>query len=293
MDISLLQSSVYELPTSRRVGVLVHDGATDLRLWPAPGPDRDLLHAYGPDLPRVLEQERTRSGQPAEVGTLVRLIPGRLHCDFFLWAASRAPEQNGFQADAPNAATIERIVESALEYVSSRHVLRIAFPALGAGPNAVDDAERLALIARTCARFYESRVASGQPNVLEEVLICDPRLSVVASARRLAGNAAKAPPLDKRPAAAAPAAPARERAPRASGKKATSQPRKPRLDENSLAQARATARPWDRAIRYSSGSWFVHAKFGVGCVQEVTVDGFINVLFEDGELRKLIHARPA
>jgi hypothetical protein len=68
---------------------------------------------------------------------------------------------------------------------------------------------------------------------------------------------------------------------------------KPRLDEMDVARARASARPWDRAVRYGRGQWFVHVKFGAGRVEEVTPDGFIVCLFEDGETRKLIHARPA
>jgi hypothetical protein len=75
------------------------------------------------------------------------------------------------------------------------------------------------------------------------------------------------------------------------GTRASAASKKPRLDEAELGHARATARPWDRTVRYHAGSWFIHAKFGVGRVQEISPDGFAVILFEDGEIRKLIHAR--
>ena len=58
-----------------------------------------------------------------------------------------------------------------------------------------------------------------------------------------------------------------------------------------IEAARVTNRPWDRASRFGLWDYFVHAKFGVGHVVDVSSDGFIVCLFEDGETRKLIHAR--
>ncbi len=293
MDILLVQGSVYELPTSRRVGVIVHDGTTDLRLWPGPGPDRELLNAYGPELQRVLDAERTRTGgAPLPEGTLLRLHPGRLHCDFLLWFCSRGPESKGFQAKAPGVEAITKMVVDAIDFASERNAIRIAFPALGAGPEAVDDAERLATIARAASLQEEQRVQKGQPSRMEEVLICDPRMSVVTAARKRAGALAKAPPADK-PAVEAADKPAKKRASSA-GSKSTKKaaPRgKPRLDDADIAKARASSKPWDRSTRYEVGSWFIHAKFGVGRVEELTPEGFIVVLFEDAEQRKLIHMR--
>jgi len=293
MDILLVQGSAYELPTSRRVGVIVHDGSTDLRLWPGPGPDRELSNAYGPDLQRVLDAERTRTGgAPLPEGTLIRLHPGRLHCDFFLWFCSRGPEAKGFQAPAPGVDAISKMVVDAIDFAGERNAIRIAFPALGAGPEAIEDSERLAAIARAAATQEEHRVQKGLPSRMEEVLICDPRMSVVTAARKRAGALAKAPPADK-PAADAPAEkkkPAKKRL-TASGKPRKTTRGKPKLDEADIAKARASCRPWDRTVRYQVGSWFLHAKFGVGRVEELTPEGFIVVLFEDAELRKLIHMR--
>ena len=133
MDLSLVQANAYELPTSRRVGVIVHDGACDLRLWPAPGPDRDLQTAFGADLPRVLEAERARAGGALPIGGLLRLIPGRLHCDFLIWVGTRPAETRGQQAPAPTRETLEKAVRDVLDFVRERNVIRIAFPAIGAG----------------------------------------------------------------------------------------------------------------------------------------------------------------
>jgi O-acetyl-ADP-ribose deacetylase (regulator of RNase III) len=295
MDIVILQASAYELPTSRRVGVIVHDGATDLRVWPGAGPDKDLSFAYGPpELARILDTERQRAGGALTEGALLRLHPGRLHCDFLVWIASRPPEQAGIQAPAPGKEVLQAAVRAVLEFVSTRNVIRIAFPALGAGPGALPEAERMAIIARACSAYYEDCLANGRPNTIEEVMVCDPRLSAVTAARKLVSHIAKAPPPEK-PSPLSPA-PAREaRTPRASGsnggrKPAAPAPRKGRLDERDVERARATSRPWDRATSYRIGDWFVHSKFGVGRVEETTTDQFIVVLFEDGETRRLIHA---
>lgn len=297
MDILLAQAKPYALPTSRRVGVIVHDGTTDLRLWPGPGPDRDLLEHYGPDLSRVLDAERTRAGGAVPVGTLIRLHPGRLHCDFLLWIATRGPEQKGYQAQAPDREVIAAAIRTAIDFASERNVIRIAVGALGAGPSAVDDTERLAIVARTIAVHSEDRSTRGLPSQIEEAIVCDERLSVVTAARRMVGSLAKAPPPEKPLPGAAPAkAPKMAKTPRevADAKKRVGTTRgKPRLDEMAVARARASAKPWDRSVRYGLGSWFVHVKFGAGRVEELTADGFIVCLFEDGEIRKLIHNRPA
>lgn len=297
MDILLVQGSAYELPTSRRVGVIVHDGTTDLRLWPGPGADRELSNAYGPDLQRVLDAEKVRTGgQPLPEGTLLRLHPGRLHCDFLLWFCSRGPEAKGFQADAPQAALIEKMVHEAIEFAGERHAIRIAFPNLGGGPNAIEDGERLGLIARAANTYDEQRVQKGLPSRIEEVLVCDPHMSVVSTARKRVGTLAKIPPADKPIVAADEKKPAKaakaKSATTKTGKPKKSTRGKPKLDENDISRARSSSKPWDRAARYGVGSWFVHSKFGVGRVDEITAEGFVVVLFEDGEQRKLIHARP-
>jgi hypothetical protein len=293
VDIHLVQASAYDLPTSRRVGVVAHDGATDTRLWPGPGPDRDLLQAYGPDLQTALDRERASTvGGDLAIGSLLRLTPGRLHCDFFLWVATRPPEKEGRQAPAPDKSTLEAAVRTILDFVAERHVIRVALPALGAGPGAIEDAERLAAIARASNAWHEQRFASGKASGIEEVLVCDPRLSVVTNARRMVSSLVKPAPAEQRGVPSSAPTVKAKAATRGKGSR-SSAPRKPRLDEAELGHARATAKPWDRQVRYGAGDWFVHAKFGVGRVNELTHDGYIVVLFEDGEIRKLVHARPA
>ncbi len=306
MDIVILQASAYELPTSRRVGVIVHDGTTDLRPWPGAGPDKDLSFAYGPaELSRTLDAERVRANGSLGIGSLLRLHPGRLHCDFMLWVATRPPEQAGVQAPAPSKEVLEAAVRSVLEFVAPRNVIRVAFPALGAGPESLGDSDRLAIIARACSRYYEDCLAKGLPNTIEEVLVCDPRLSVVTAARKLVSHITKAPPPEKPLPGMAQPGRSESRGPRASGgngkpgapkpgggskKAAPAAPRKSRLEPGEISYARAHARPWDRATVYKVGDTFLHTKFGVGRVEETTIDQFIVVLFEDGETRRLIHA---
>jgi hypothetical protein len=52
------------------------------------------------------------------------------------------------------------------------------------------------------------------------------------------------------------------------------------------------AAPYDRTHAYYSGEWFIHPSFGAGQVQAVFgPERMFTALFEDGEERRLIHAR--
>lgn len=98
----------------------------------------------------------------------------------------------------------------------------------------------------------------------------------------------------ERPPAPAPKAPKKKAKAKPKAKKGPAEPGRaiPRsLASADIEAARATNRPWDRASRFGLWDYFVHAKFGVGHVVDVSSDGFIVCLFEDGETRKLIHAR--
>ncbi|HEX6241007.1 MAG TPA: hypothetical protein VFZ61_08940, partial [Polyangiales bacterium] len=64
------------------------------------------------------------------------------------------------------------------------------------------------------------------------------------------------------------------------------------LDAQAVAQHRVTGKPYDRGHRYQESEWFVHPRFGVGQVRRVTPEGSIEVLFEDGSLKKMLHASP-
>src|SRR5687768_741772 len=103
MDVSLLATSVYDLPSSRRVGAIVYDGTSDLRLWPGPGTDRLLLAAYGPTLQQALDAERAQvEGGLLPRGGMLRVHPGKLHCDMLVWIATRDPEPGTDRSPAPS-----------------------------------------------------------------------------------------------------------------------------------------------------------------------------------------------
>ena len=295
MDVQLITSSVLGLPTAQRADVIVHDGTTDLKLWPGPGPDRELLEHYGEELPTVLERERARlEGGMLPIGELLRLHRGRLHCEFLLWVATREPEHRGIQASAPKAAVLTEAVKSALRFVAQRRVDRVAFGPLGAGPDALGEVERLVLVARAANAYYDECFKAGRPANIEEVLVCHPFSSKVGEARRALGREVKVVQPAPAPAAASEKKATRRRTtsgPTKKGSRRAAAP-KARLTEDELGRARASAEVYDRGREYVLGDFFVHPKFGVGRVEEITPEGFIMVLFEGGETRRLLHRRP-
>ncbi|HEX5655693.1 MAG TPA: macro domain-containing protein [Polyangiales bacterium] len=292
MDIYWANAALLSLPSSQRVEVLVHDGATDLQLWPGPGPDRVLLDTYGSGLRAALDAQREKHGGQIEIGDAVRLHPGKLHCNYLLWVASRGPEVDAQQADAPSLKLLEQAVERVLEIAGSNGSVSVGFGALGDGPKAAPPEERLAAIVRAAHRYHEHSLATGRPARVELVRVCDPRAGVTASARRLVGRLAQSAPEPT---------PVRVESGPAPRKLASSKPRTAAtgarkrtaetLSVSDVAERRVTSRPYDRAHRYSLGEWFVHAKFGVGQVKNVTPDGAIDVLFEDGSTKKMLHAQ--
>jgi O-acetyl-ADP-ribose deacetylase (regulator of RNase III) len=295
MDVQLITSSVFDLPSSQRVDAIVHDGTTDLRTWPGPGPDRDLLEHYGPELPRVLERERERlEGGELPIGGMLRLHRGKLHCDFLLWVATRPPEERGIQAPAPREEVLRRAVKEALAFVAERHVARVAMGPLGAGPEELPEVDRLVLVARAANAYYDECFQAGRPAGIEEVLVCHPYSSRIAEARRKLGRSVQVVQPAPRPAAAEPKPKRRRVASGGRTSKAKKAPAKPkvRLAEEEIGRARASAEVYDRSREYAVGDYFVHPKFGVGRVEELTPEGFIMVLFEGGETRRLLHRRP-
>ena len=295
MDVQLIPSSVLELPTAQRADVIVHDGTTDLRTWPGPGPDRELVEHYGSEMSSVLERERDRLADgELPIGGLLRLHRGRLHCEFLLWIATRPPEDRGIQAPAPSAEVITKAVKDALHFAGERRVDRIAFGPLGAGPQALDDVQRLVLIAKAANAYYDECYQAGKPANIEEVLVCHPFSSKVSEARRALGRSVKMIQPAPTPSSS-PSGTTRRRSASGGGKKRTTA-RKPviptaRLSDEEIGRAKASAELYDRAKSYEIGDFFVHPKFGVGRVQELTPEGFIIVLFEGGAQRRLLHRR--
>lgn len=288
MDVTLLSSAVFDIPSSRRVGAIVHDGTTDMRLWPGPGFDREVAEHWGGGLQDALKAERAKLGRDLELGEVVRVHPGRLHCDMLLWIATRGPERGAERQPAPDAKTLEQGVHAALAFVASRSFERVAFPALGDGPGELDPAERLAIVVRSAHAYEERCFEAGRAPIVEEVLVCDARPRVISDTRRrVARLATSASPEPARPE---PASKPRRRVAAAS-KRRTRRAATPRLDPDEVTRARVGSDPYDRSKTYVAGDYFVHPKFGVGRVETVTQEGHIEVLFEDGQRRKMLHAR--
>ncbi|MCS6799891.1 MAG: hypothetical protein NZ898_15490 [Myxococcota bacterium] len=299
MDVILVPTSVFRIPSELRVGAIVHDGAADLRLWPGPGPDRELTEAWGDGLQQALDAELAMTGRAVlETGQCVRVHHGRLHCDFLCWVVSRPPEPGVARAPAPDRDALIRCIDAALAFVADKDVVRVAFPALGDGPGAIDAAERLALIADRAHVFDERRYAAGRAEVIEQVLICEPRSEVLSAARRRLGTTARTAPAPQRRVVEEPDSisegPRTARhgaAPRASGHTSARHVRG-RLDPAAFERMREASVPYDRTRRYAPGQWLRHDRFGIGHVDEVAPDGgTILVTFEDGERRRMLHGR--
>ncbi len=276
--------------TSRRAGAIVLDGPTDLNLWRPPGPERDFAEAYGPQLPDVLDKERRRlEGRALAIGEIVRLHPGKLHCDFVIWVATRPPHAHTKQASAPTLDIIFKAVKDALAFAAERNVVRIAFGPLGAGPGEVDAAERLATIVRAAHEYKEECTSAGRRLALEEVQVCHPSGAMISQAQRMVQRMAKAARPEATPSTKA--EPARKAAGSAKKPPATRGTRVTKLSADEISHARTVAPPYDRTRSYLASQWVIHPTFGVGRVEEVVDSGMINVRFEDGQTRKLIHGR--
>jgi hypothetical protein len=180
---------------------------------------------------------------------------------------------------------LERAVHAVLEFVATRDVERVAFPALGSGPGELEVHERLAIVVRAAHAYQEKCFAEGRAPIVEEILVCERSPTAISRARKevrsLAGAAAP------EPGRAAPE-PRPEKRRRAAG---PSRPKKGLLDRDEVARRRVASDPYDRSRSYAVGDWMVHPTFGAGRVELVTQEGHIEVLFEDGNRRKMVHAR--
>jgi O-acetyl-ADP-ribose deacetylase (regulator of RNase III) len=295
VDILLLQASVLHLPSSKRASAIVYDGTQDLGLWRPPNPDRDLWDAYGEDLRAVLDKERKRLSRTGlATGELLRLHPGKLHCDFLIWVASRPPHGETEASPAPSVETVQDIARRVVEFVAQQDVVRVAFPALGAGRGEAPVAERMAAVVRAVAAYKEACFAAERPMHIEEVIVCDASSANVAKAKRLVAKLAGTGFAEPTPAPTPPRT--SERATSSGNKRATKSgdgPRRKmaRLRPEDVALARARSAPYDRSRNYIEGEFFVHPVFGVGQVQVVKPERMVVVLFENGEERTMIHAR--
>lgn len=300
MDILLLQASVLHLPSSKRASALVYDGTVDLGLWRPPGPDRDLWEAYGDELRAVLDKERKRlPGQVLPTNGVLRLHPGKLHCDFLLWVGGRPAHGETEAAAAPNIEQITEMTRKVIEFVAQHDVVRVAFPALGKGRGEVPVVDRMVAIVKAVAAYKEACFTAGRPAHIEEVIVCDPSSVNVSKAKRLVEKLAKAGYAEPAPA---PAAATSTRAPRTSAAARSSSARSsegtgrkrgaPKLNPDDVARARTRAPAYDRSHHYGESDFFIHPTFGVGQVKIVKhPERMVVVLFEDGQERTMIHAR--
>lgn len=292
MDITLQRYSLYDLPSQQRVHALVHDGAADLQLWPGPGPDTELRAAWGDDLQRALDTElRQQNGsRPLDIGQPLRIHRGRLHCDFLVWVATRLPEPGVERSPAADEATLRAAVKKVLAFVAERSVERVAFEAMGSGPNELPRAERLVAIARAAQEYEDECRRSGRSTVVEEVLLCEPEIRIFSLARSRIGSLARAvePP---KPKVEAPAK--REARSKGESKSAGGGAKRgaPKLTADEIERRRFNSAPYSMKNRYTVAEYLLHARFGVGRVEQVLPEGAVMVLFEDGELRKMVHGR--
>jgi len=294
MEVTLVQRSVYDLPSKRRVGAIVFDGAADMQLWPGPGPERELQERFGEGLQRALDNElRQLDGQRLPIGQVIRVHPGRLHCDFLCWLASRPPEPGTDRSPAPKAEVLRAGVLAALRFAAERSVERIAFPALGAGPDELGRPERLALIVEAANAYQGECKAAGRSPVVEEVFVCEPAGPVFREAKRRIGDAAHAEEKKLRPPEQAEKKRRRRRLASKGSPKESSKgrSRKPKLTAEEALKARDTGLSYSMRTTFAEGDLFMHKKFGAGKVVELPAPGQILCVFEDGSERKLVHGR--
>lgn len=251
-------------------------------LWRPPGPDRELNDAYGSDLDEALRKERERAGD-VELGTALRVHPGKLHCDFLIWIAGRPPHGDSRSSAAPDLATVEMLAQRALEFASSRGVVRVAFPPLGEGRGAAEPHERLVAVVRAADRFKLACFNAGLPCGIDEVLVCDPGREAVTRARRMVARVLQTRTAEIQPS--------RDRKATMSRRGPTAKRPPPGLDPVDVARARPTAQPYDRRHTYDVGEWMLHPTFGLGRVEVVELELRIKIRFEDGAEKTLIHAR--
>ncbi|MEY4581485.1 MAG: hypothetical protein RL701_6188 [Pseudomonadota bacterium] len=293
MDILLLQASVLHLPSSKRASAIVYDGTSDLGLWRPPGPDRELWDAYGEELRAVLDKERKRlPDQSLSPEGVLRLHPGKLHCDFLIWASSRPPHGDTEAAGAPSIEEVGKVARRVIEFVAQHDVVRVAFPALGKGRGEAGVAERMAAIVKAVAAYKEACFIAEKPTHIEEVIVADPSSANVAKAKRMVEKLARAGYAEAAPAPAAAPAKAAKKAGAKSSSESTGRKRGgPKLKAEDIASARARSPMYDRSRVYVEGDFFIHPVFGVGQVQLVKPERMVTVLFENGEERTMIHSR--
>ena len=291
MEVTLLNRSVYTIPSKKRVGAIVFDGPADMQVWPGPGPESELREYYGDNLQRALDAElRQVPGRLLEVPSILRCHPGRLHCNFLAWAATREPEPGSVRSPAPSLDIIREVVRQSLEFASSRHVERIAFPALGGGPGEESKEDRLVAIVKSAQKYFDKCYAEGRSSGIEEVFVCEASGPVFRKLKARTRDVAKIG--EPEPVAAPARKPARRSA---AGSKSKSKAKAKSTRATGLTMSEVGenhgAAKYNMRSTYAAGDFFTHPKFGIGKVLDLPAPGQIECAFEDGRTRKLVHGR--
>lgn len=290
MEVTLLNRSAFAIPSKKRVDAIVFDGARDMQIWPGPGLEAKIREHYGDGFQRALDAELKQvPGRMLDIPSVIRVHQGRLHCNFLLWAATREPEPGSTRSPAPSLKMIEEVVTMSLDFALSRHVERIAFPALGDGPGAASVEDRLVTIVKAAQAFYDKAYEEGRALGIDEVIVCVPSAPVFRTVHSRVRNIVKvgalpAPlPKEKKPV--------RRRA--ASGSKSSSTKAKPKPKGLSMAEANENsgAAKYNMRATYAENDFFTHPKFGIGKVIGLPAPGQMECSFEDGSVRKLVHSR--
>ncbi|MEM7607954.1 MAG: hypothetical protein AAF411_21590 [Myxococcota bacterium] len=288
MEVTLLNRSPYTIPSKQRVDAIVFDGDADMQLWPGPGHEAELKEHYGDGLQRALDAElRQVPRRLLEIPSVIRVSPGRLHCNFLGWIATRSPSAGRERSPAPSIDVIREGVRLALEFASKRDVERIAIGTLGAGPNEAPRLERMVAIAEAAQAWADARYKRGERTPIEEVFVCEPSGAIYRQLKtrtRDFASAPEAPPAPKR--AAAP----RRRSATKSKAKSTAKKKVAGLTSVEVLAHRGAAK-YSMRTTYAEGDFFLHPKFGVGKVLSLPAAGQIECAFEDGSTRKLVHGR--
>ena len=291
MEVTLVNRSVYSLPSKQRVGCIVYDGPADMQLWPGPGPDSVLAEQWGDGLQRALDTELKQvPGRMLEIPSVIRVTPGRLHCNFLAWVATRPSEPGSTRQPAPDGELLTKAVVKAIEFAAARNVVRIAFGALGAGPGSLSKPERLVLIVKAAHAYHERCFATGTAPVVEEVLVCEGSGPDFRKAKDRVRGLAKASAPDV--GSGGSPAPKKRRSASSSSSSSKGKTRAaPRLTASEISSAKTGAEKYSMKITYAEGDYFIHPKFGVGKVLGFPAPGQILVGFEDGTERKMVHGR--
>jgi hypothetical protein len=254
-----------------------------------------LDERFGGRLQAALDAEiRQLPDRTLPLFDVVRVVRGRLHCDFLAWVATRPPQTGVRPEPAPDAAGIAKAVKASLQFASSRHVKRIGFSALGAGPGELPAAERLIAVIRAAHEYEEECAANGVSTGIEEVLVCETLGSVYQKVAAAVRDLAKIDNIVAQPASVRSATIKRDSA-RTSGAGRKASTRKgQKLAGPEVDAHRYNATDYSPRVRFSAGDWIRHTRFGIGRVEEVTPGDTTEqarVLFEDGVERRLVHAR--